>query len=151
VIFVWQVGKPPTAFVSDLSQNYAPKACAGKFKESNRWWRWIQDWFAFPPGKMPVEFNQRLSAMLSQRVVLSPDALFQEIGGEGVILDLKSSSYFGLDEVGVRLWQLLQADPNLQAACDTLLTEYEVEPARLEQDLIKLLEQLTDAGLATVE
>jgi len=89
--------------------------------------------------------------MLSQRVVLSPDALFQEIGGEGVILDLKSSSYFGLDEVGVRLWQLLQADPNLQAACDTLLTEYEVEPAQLEQDLIKLLDQLTDAGLVTVE
>jgi predicted component of type VI protein secretion system len=89
--------------------------------------------------------------MLSQRVLLSPDALFQEIGGEGVILDLKSSSYFGLDEVGVRLWQLLQADPSLQAACDTLLTEYEVKPAQLEQDLIKLLGQLTDAGLVTVE
>jgi len=100
---------------------------------------------------MPVEFNLRLSAMLSQRVALSPDALFQEIGGEGVILDLKSSSYFGLDEVGVRLWQLLQADSSLQAACDTLLTEYEVEPAQLEQDLIKLLDQLTDAGLVTIE
>ena len=89
--------------------------------------------------------------MLSQRVVLSPDALFQEIGGEGVILDLRSSSYFGLDEVGVRLWQLLQADPSLQAARDILLAEYEVEPAQLEQDLIKLLDQLTDAGLVTVE
>ena len=89
--------------------------------------------------------------MLSQRVVLSPDALFQEIGGEGVILDLRSSSYFGLDEVGVRLWQLLQADPSLQAACDILLAEYEVESAQLEQDLLKLLDQLTDAGLITVE
>ena len=99
---------------------------------------------------MPVELNLRLSAMLSQRVVLSPDALFQEIGGEGVILDLKISSYFGLDEVGVRLWQLLQADPSLQAACDILLTEYEVEPAQLEQDLVKLLDQLVEAGLVSV-
>ena len=41
--------------------------------------------------------------MLTQRVILSPEAMFQEIGGEGVILDLASSSYFGLDEVGVRL------------------------------------------------
>ena len=89
--------------------------------------------------------------MLPQRVVLSPESLFQEIGGEGVILDLKSSSYFGLDEVGVRLWQLLQADPSLQAACDNLLAEYEVAPPQLEQDLIKLVDQLVEAGLATVE
>lgn len=89
--------------------------------------------------------------MLYQRVTLSPDALFQEIGGEGVILDLASSSYFGLDEVGVRLWQLLQANPSLEAACNILLSEYEVEPAQLEHDLAKLVGQLVDAGLASVE
>jgi len=89
--------------------------------------------------------------MLNQKVMLSQDALFQEIGGEGVILDLTSSSYFGLDEVGVRLWQLLQADTSLQAAHDTLLAEYEVEPAQLEQDLEKLIAQLVEAGLAKVE
>jgi hypothetical protein len=89
--------------------------------------------------------------MLPQRVVLSPDAMFQEIGGEGVILDLASSTYFGLDEVGVRLWQLLQVNPDLQAACDTLLSEYEVESAQLEQDVLKLVAQLDEAGLAKVE
>jgi hypothetical protein len=89
--------------------------------------------------------------MLSQRVILSPEAMFQEIGGEGVILDLKSASYFGLDEVGVRLWQLLQANPSLQSACDTLLSEYEVEQAQLEQDLVRLVDQLVEAGLAAVE
>lgn len=89
--------------------------------------------------------------MLTQRVVLSPDALFQEIGGEGVILDLASSSYFGLDEVGVRLWQLLKENPSLQTAWEILLSEYEVAPAQLEHDLIKLVDQFADAGLATVE
>jgi len=89
--------------------------------------------------------------MLSQRVVLSPEALFQEIGGEGVILDLKSASYFGLDEVGVRLWQRLQIDPSLQAACEILLAEYDVEPAQLEEDLLKLVTQLGEAGLVKVE
>ena len=89
--------------------------------------------------------------MLPQRVVLSPDAMFQEIGGEGVILDLASSTYFGVDEVGVSLWQLLQVNPDLQAACDTLLSEYEVESAQLEQDVLKLVAQLDEAGLAKVE
>ena len=89
--------------------------------------------------------------MLPQRVILSPEAMFQEIGGEGVILDLKSSTYFGLDEIGVRLWQLLQANPNLQAAADDLLQEYEVEADQLEQDLTKLVDQLVEAGLAGIE
>lgn len=89
--------------------------------------------------------------MLTQRVNLSADAMFQEIGGEGVILDLASSSYFGLDEVGVRLWQLLQADSSLQAAYDVLQAEYDVDPAQLEQDLAILVGQLVDAGLASVE
>ena len=89
--------------------------------------------------------------MLTQRVILSPEAMFQEIGGEGVILDLASSSYFGLDEVGVRLWQLLKENPELQAACDILLAEFDVAQAQLEQDLVKLVGQLVDAGLASVE
>jgi len=89
--------------------------------------------------------------MLTQRVVLSSEAMFQEIGGEGVILDLATSTYFGLDEVGVRLWQLLQTNPDLRAACDTLLSEYDVEPDQLEQDLLKLVAQLGEAGLAKVE
>ena len=89
--------------------------------------------------------------MLPQRVVLSPEALFQEIGGEGVILDLESSSYFGLDEVGVRLWQLLLADPDLQAACDVLLAEYDVERIRLEQDIATLVTEFVEAGLASIE
>lgn len=89
--------------------------------------------------------------MLPQCVHTSPDALFQEIGGDGVILDLASSTYFGLDGVGVRLWQLLLENSDLQAACHTLLTEYEVEADQLRQDIAVLINQLVDAGLASVE
>ncbi len=89
--------------------------------------------------------------MLTRRVYTSPEALFQEIGGEGVILDLASSTYFGLDEVGVRLWQLLQENPGLQTACDVLIAEYEVGADQLKQDIEKLVEQLVDAGLARIE
>ena len=89
--------------------------------------------------------------MLPQRVILSTEALFQEIGGEGVILDLASSTYFGLDEVGVRLWQLRQENSTLKSAMVNLLSEYEVETDQLEQDVEKLIGQLIEAGLVKVE
>lgn len=89
--------------------------------------------------------------MLALRVHTSPDALFQEIGGEAVILDLASSTYFGLDGVGVRLWQLLQENSDLQAACDILLCEFDVGADQLHKDIGNLITQLVDAGLASVE
>jgi hypothetical protein len=89
--------------------------------------------------------------MLAERVILSPEAMFQEISGEGVILDLASASYFGLDGVGVRLWMLLQSDPSLQLACEALLAEYEVERTQLEDDLTQLVRELANAGLVRIE
>ncbi|KJS08344.1 MAG: coenzyme PQQ biosynthesis protein PqqD [Gammaproteobacteria bacterium BRH_c0] len=89
--------------------------------------------------------------MQIRSVTISPDALFQEISGEGVILDLASSSYFGLDGVGVRLWQLLQSDSNLEAACQQLINEYEVDLEQLREDILTLVGQLSEAGLVIVE
>jgi hypothetical protein len=92
-----------------------------------------------------------MQSMQDRQVTLSENALFQEIGGDGVILDLTSASYFGLDRVGVRFWTLLQADPSLLRAFDVLLAEYEVAPELLKSDLDALVAQLVDAGLVTVK
>jgi hypothetical protein len=89
--------------------------------------------------------------MLSTTVTLSPEALFQELGGEAVILDLASSTYFGLDAVGTRLWALLQQDPHVQRACAQLLEEFAVDAAQLERDVEDLLQQLAVAGLVQLE
>ena len=64
---------------------------------------------------------------LNQVVTLSPDVISQEVSGETVLLDLNSEHYFGLDEVGTRIWQLIDSSGNLQEIYDTMLNEYEVE------------------------
>lgn len=89
--------------------------------------------------------------MLQKKVILSPDAKFQEISGEAVILDLKSASYFGLDGVGTRVWQLLEKDPSLEAASETIMSEFDVPAERLAQDLLTLLDELLAAELVSVE
>lgn len=89
--------------------------------------------------------------MLNTTVRLSPEALFQELGGEAVILDLASSTYFGLDTVGARLWVLLQQDASVQRACVQLLEEFAVDAAQLERDVDNLLQQLAAARLVQLE
>jgi len=84
---------------------------------------------------------------MSQRIEISPDVLFQEVGGETVLLDLESEHYFGLDAVGTRIWALLGEGASVGAVVDTLLQEYEVERETLEADVAELLSRLAEAGL----
>ena len=85
-----------------------------------------------------------------QKVVISPEVLFQEVSGEMVLLDLASESYFGLDAVGARIWGLLESGSTVGEVLDTLLQEYEVERETLEADVGELLDRLLEAGLIRV-
>ena len=88
---------------------------------------------------------------LNQKITLSPDVISQEVSGETVLLDLEGENYFGLDEVGTRIWQLIKESGDLQAIYDTLLEEYEVEEDRLQADLEALLGEISKLGLVTLE
>jgi len=84
------------------------------------------------------------------RAKVRADVMFQEVSGELVLLDLNSESYFGLDAVGTRIWQLIAEDGNLQRVFECMLTEYAVEPEKLEQDLTELVTGLRDNGLIEI-
>ena len=61
------------------------------------------------------------------KVQISPEVLFQEVAGEIVLLDLRSENYFGLDEVGTRIWRLLETGINSGEIVQILLQEYDVD------------------------
>lgn len=88
---------------------------------------------------------------LQQKVTISPEVLSQEVDGETVLLDLQSESYFGLDEVGTRIWQLLNETSNLQTVFDTLLDEYDVDEQQLDKDLQDHVARLIEAGLVSLD
>jgi hypothetical protein len=88
-----------------------------------------------------------MSVAFSQRMTVAPDVLFRLLGNEGVLLNLRTELYLGLDSVGARMWTVLNDAPSIQAAYDLLLQEYDVEPDRLHQDLEELLDRLLEQGL----
>lgn len=85
---------------------------------------------------------------LDSRLTQSSDVLFQNLDGEAVLLDLSSETYFGLNEVGTRVWELLESTSLLSDVCVQLQSEYEVERERAESDLLELASRLISAGLA---
>lgn len=75
----------------------------------------------------------------SSIVVAIPEQIFSDIGGEAVILHLKTGIYHGLNEVGARIWTLIQEPKAVKDIKQNLLEEYEVASEECDRDLIALL------------
>lgn len=88
---------------------------------------------------------------LTDKVSIPAPVMARQVGEETVILDLASGTYFGLDPVGARIWQLLSEGRALTDVCVAMLDEYDVSGDEIERDLSELLDALVDKGLIRIE
>jgi hypothetical protein len=83
-------------------------------------------------------------------VVTAKEQLSCDLGGEEVILDLKSGTYFGLDAVGAHIWRLIQEPVSFSQLTELLISEYEVEQSQCESALTEFLTDLFNHGLVEI-
>jgi hypothetical protein len=94
----------------------------------------------------------RNNALTDQSVIsLAEGQLASKLNDEVVILNLNSGVYFGLNEVGVRVWDLAQQGSSFGVIRETILNEFQVEPAQCSQDLTDLLASMESEGLLRIE
>jgi hypothetical protein len=95
---------------------------------------------------------QIMTRELSERstVVAVKDQVSSDLGGEVAILDLASGVYYGLDTVGARVWELVQEPIEVNQIQETINEEYDADRARVERDVLTLLQRLADEGLVEV-
>lgn len=87
----------------------------------------------------------------SSIVVAIQEQVSSDLAGESVILHLKSGVYYGLNDIGAQIWNLIQQPKTVRELRDSILQEYEVEPAQCESDLLALLQDLAAAELIEVK
>ncbi|MBA2506066.1 MAG: PqqD family protein [Thermoleophilaceae bacterium] len=88
-----------------------------------------------------------MTVSFASRATVPSHVTSRRLDDELVLLNLDSESYFGLDAVGTRIWELISSSPTLAEAYRQLLSEYDVTEAPLREDMEKLLAQLVDSGL----
>jgi O-acetyl-ADP-ribose deacetylase (regulator of RNase III) len=84
-------------------------------------------------------------------VTVAKEQLTANIGEEFVILNMKNEVYYGLQGVGMRVWQLIQKPQRVADLREALLEEFDVEPARCERDLLELLTKLLAEGMIELQ
>lgn len=75
------------------------------------------------------------------------EQLSGDLGGEAVILNLKTGKYYGLNMLGARIWELLQTPRSTAVIEATILSEFEVEPDECSSEVRSFINLLKTEGL----
>ena len=67
---------------------------------------------------------------------------WRQSGKEVILLDLNSSEYFSLNEIGALIWEGLCARHPVPKIVDAVCGKFEAEPAQVTKDVNALIQQL---------
>jgi hypothetical protein len=69
---------------------------------------------------------------------------------EAALLQLTHGVYYGLDEMGARIWEHVQQPISITELRDRIMRLYDVDATRCERELLEFCGELIRAGLLTV-
>ena len=84
---------------------------------------------------------------MAQMYQRSPEAIFSEVGGDIVALNVARGACYGMEQVTASIWQLLAEPVTLEQLCARLVEMYEVDPATCRGDVEALLGELEAEGM----
>lgn len=76
------------------------------------------------------------------RVVRVPQQTSGQVDGQVVLLSLQSGHYYGMNEHGSRIWELIEQPIPVSEIVDRLLTEFDVTRDQCESEVLSFLNAL---------
>jgi hypothetical protein len=92
--------------------------------------------------------SQRLSP--ASIVIRSREHLSAEFGGEIAVAPAASAAPFILESTGAAIWAHMDTPARVDAICEALAEEFDIEPAECAPDVIEFLEDLIGKGLVRI-
>ena len=75
---------------------------------------------------------------------------FQKIEGDTIIVDTRDRLMHQLNDVGSRVWELLTLKQTVKTIINAVTDEYEVDPSAAGDDIIQLLDKMSELKLIKV-
>ena len=78
----------------------------------------------------------------------SPNATFQVVADEAIVIHLHTGVYYSLNDVGTAFWKMLDGQRTIGELAGQIAGEYSAPPDVVLADLLELSEALMSEGLA---
>jgi hypothetical protein len=85
--------------------------------------------------------------MTARKFRAHPDVVFQKLGDESVLLNLRTGVYWGLNPTGALIWDEIVRHGDLARAVATLQENFEGSPAEMRATVQSLIGDLSREGL----
>lgn len=93
----------------------------------------------------------RPTIRLESYVVQNPEILASGLDNETILLSIERSSYYGLNPIATRIWELLVVSLKVYDILKTLMLEFEVDEATCKHDLLTFLQSLAIENLIIIK
>lgn len=80
----------------------------------------------------------------------SPDVVAQVVRGEAILVLAERNKVKVLNELGTRIWEMVDGQQSIRQIAARLCQEYEVDLSQAEQDTLEFLAELDERGLLQV-
>ncbi|HMI40538.1 MAG TPA: PqqD family protein [Sphingomicrobium sp.] len=80
----------------------------------------------------------------------SPDAIFSEVEGEFVALNINKGQCYGMDSIASTVWTMIDEPRSIEEICGTLQDIYDVDSETCRSDVESLLTTLSQEGLVGI-
>lgn len=97
-------------------------------------------------GKIKKDFEISIDTIINKNLEIDDT----DLDGEKVMMNLDKGEYFMMNEVGSRIWEIINGTMNVKGIVDTLRSEYEVDEETCKDTVIEFLERLNNADLIRV-
>jgi hypothetical protein len=84
------------------------------------------------------------------KVAPAKDQISSELGQEAVVLQCSRGIYYGLNPVAATIWRNLPQVPSTLQLSEIIVREFEVTAERCATDLLRVLQEMADAGLVEI-
>lgn len=81
----------------------------------------------------------------------SSDAKYELVEDEAIIIDLKTGSYYSLNDTGTMFWKLIDGQRSIAACAEEIAKEYDVAASIVESDILELAEGFLSEGLIELQ
>lgn len=102
--------------------------------------------FSGKVGEVKKGYGVNLDSVVSKNEEIDDT----DLDGEKVMMNLDKGQYFMMNEVGSRIWELIEGNTSIVNIIETLTNEYQVDEETCENTVMEFLGRLKDAELIKV-
>lgn len=97
-------------------------------------------------GNVKRDYGINLDTIINKNLEIDDT----DLDGEKVMMNLDKGEYFMMNEVGSRIWDIIEQPMNVRQVIDILREEYEVDEETCMDTVIEFLGRLDNADLISV-